>query len=89
LSPSSFELVAQTHATLLESYQNHIFPLSVVQDKKYMKLNVGKVFDHMTRGNCIPTDSVKSGDDYSNLVHNIRVRAYVDSNKINPAYLVG
>jgi len=36
-----------------------------------MKVEVGKVFDHMTRGSCIPTDSVKSGDDYSSLVHNI------------------
>jgi len=39
----------------------------------YMKLNVGKVVDHMTRGSCILTDSVKSDDDYSNLVHNIGV----------------
>ena len=43
----------------------------------------------MTQGNYIPTDSMKSGDDYSNLVHNIGVGAYVDSDKTNLAYLVG
>jgi len=26
-----------------------------------MEQNVGKVVDHMTRGSCIPTDSMKSG----------------------------
>ena len=35
-----------------------------------MKLDIGKVVDHITRGSCIPTDSVKSGDDHPNLVHN-------------------
>jgi len=29
-----------------------------------MKLVVVKVVDHMTWGNCIPIDSVKSGDDH-------------------------
>ena len=54
-----------------------------------MKLNVCKVVDHMTRGSFIPTDSVKSGDDCSSLVHNIGTGAYIDSNKTNLAYLVG
>jgi len=36
-----------------------------------MKVYVGKIFDHMTRGSCISTDSVKSGDDCFSLVHNI------------------
>ena len=55
-----------------------------------MKLNVGKVVDNMTQGNCIPTNSVKSGDDdYSSLIHNIETGAYVDSDKTNPAYLIG
>ena len=41
----------------------------------------------MTRGNCIPTDSVKNGDDdHSSLVHNIETGTYVDSDK---TYLVG
>ena len=44
--------------------------------------------DHNTRGSCIPTDSIKSGDDYSNLVHNIRVRVYVNLDKTNLAFLV-
>ena len=62
----------------------------VVREKEYMKLNVGKLVDNKTRGSYIPTDSIKSGDDdYSNLVHNIRTGAYVDSNKTNQAYLVG
>jgi len=54
-----------------------------------MKLDVGKVGDHMTRESCIPTDSVKSNDDYSSLIHSIRTGAYIDSDKTNLAYLVG
>ena len=54
-----------------------------------MKLDAGKVVDHMTLESCIPTDSVKSDDDCSGLVHNIETGAYIDSDKINPAYLVG
>ena len=53
-----------------------------------MKLDVGKVFGHMTQGSCIPTDSMKSGDDYSSLVYNIETGAYIDLDKTNPAYLV-
>ena len=30
----------------------------------YMKKIVGKVVNNMTQESCIPTDSVKSGDDY-------------------------
>ena len=54
-----------------------------------MKVDVGKVFDQMTRGSCIPTDSVKNGDDYFNLVHTIGTEEYIDSDKINLTYLVG
>ena len=54
-----------------------------------MKLDVGKGVDHMTWGSCIPTDSVKSNDNYSSLVHNIETMAYIDSDKTNPAYLDG
>ena len=35
-----------------------------------MKLFVGKDVDSKTQRSCIPTDSVKSGDDYPILVHN-------------------
>ena len=35
---------------------------------EYMKLFVVKIVDSKTRGSCIPTDSVKSGDDYPNLI---------------------
>ena len=45
--------------------------------------------DHMTPGSCIPTDSVKSGDDSFSLVYNIGTRSYIDSDKTNQAYLVG
>jgi len=38
-----------------------------------MKLIVGIVIDNMTQRRCMPIESVKSGDDYSNFVHNIRV----------------
>ena len=48
-----------------------------------MKLDVGKVVNYMTRGSCIPTDSVKSGDDSSSLVHSIGTGAYIDSDKTN------
>ena len=54
----------------------------------YMNLFVGKVVEHNTRGSCIPTDSMKSGDDYSSLVHSIGTGACIDSDKINSAYLV-
>ena len=43
----------------------------------------------MTWGSYIPTDSVKSDDDCSSLVHNIGTEAYIDSDKTNLAYLVG
>ena len=54
-----------------------------------MKLFVGKVVDSRTRGSCIPTNSVKNGNDHSNLVHKSGIGAYIDSDKTNPAYLVG
>jgi len=48
------------------------------------------VIDYITRGNCIPTDSVKSrDDDHSSHIHNIGTGAYVDSDKTNLACLVG
>ena len=53
-----------------------------------MKLDIDKVVDHMTRESGIPTDSVKSGDDYSSIVHSIRIRAYIDSDDTNLAHLV-
>ena len=55
---------------------------------EYMKLFDGKIVDSKTRGSCIPTDSVKSGDNCPILVHNIRIGAYIDSDKTNLAYLV-
>ena len=53
-----------------------------------MKLDVSKVVDNMTQGSCIPSDSMKSGDDYSSLVHSIETGAYIDSDKTNLVYLV-
>jgi len=55
----------------------------------YMKLFVSKVVDSKTRGSCIPTDSVKSGDNCPILIHSTGIRAYIDSDKSNLAYLVG
>ena len=60
----------------------------VVLEKKYMKLNVGKMVDHMIRGSCIPIDSMMSGDDYSNFVHNTKIGEYIELDKINQAYLL-
>ena len=54
-----------------------------------MKLNIGKVVDHMTRGSCIPIDSVQSRDDYSDFVHNIEIGACVELDKTNSAHLFG
>ena len=54
-----------------------------------MKLDVGKMVDYMTRGSCIPTDSMKNDDDCYSLVHNIETGAYMNSDKTNLAYFVG
>ena len=43
-----------------------------------MKLSVGKVVNNMVRGRCIPTDMVKSGDDYSNFIRYTGTGACVD-----------
>jgi len=64
VSLSCFEL-----ARLLDTVLTLIFLQSVILEKGYMKLNVGKVVDIMTQESCIPTDSVKSGDDDFNFVH--------------------
>jgi len=53
-----------------------------------MKQDVRKImFDNMTQGRYIPTDSIKSGDDYSNLDHNSEIGEYVESDKTNPVCL--
>jgi len=56
---------------------------------EYMKLFNSKVGVSKTQGSCIPTNSVKSGDDYLNLYHNTGIGAYNDSDKTNLTYLVG
>jgi len=52
-----------------------------------MKLDAGKMLNHMTWESCVPTDSVKSGD-YSSLVHRIETGAHIKSDKTNLAYLI-
>jgi len=47
------------------------------------------VVDNITQGNCIAIDSMKSSDECSSLVHNIGSGACIDSDKTNPAYLIG
>jgi len=69
--------------------QGLIFFLLVDHDKEYMKLNVGSMASNITRRSCIPTNSMKSGNDYFNLDYNFEIGAYVESSKINLAYLVG
>ena len=49
----------------------------------------GKVVDSKNRGSCIPTDSVKSGDDYPILLHNTKIGVCIDSDKTNLAYFIG
>ena len=55
---------------------------------EYMKLFVGKFVDSKTRRSCVSTDSTKSGDDCSILVHNTGIGAYIDLDQTNLAYLV-
>ena len=88
LSLLEFEFVTQALLRLPSSFLSQLILLMVVQEKGYMKLNVGKVVDNMTRGSCIPIDSVKSNDDCSSLVHSIRTGACIDSDKTNLAHLV-
>jgi len=51
-------------------------------DKEYIKLDIGKVVDHIIWESCTPTDSVKSEDDCSSLVHNIGIGAYIDLTRV-------
>ena len=53
-----------TQGRLQKSFLKMIFLLLVRLGVEYTKLFVGKVVDSKTRGSCIPTDLVKSGDDY-------------------------
>ena len=56
-----FILFMWTEGRLQKSFLKKSFQVRL--GMKYMKLFVGKVVDSKTRGSCIPTDSVKSGDD--------------------------
>jgi len=71
LSLLDFEFVARVPLRLPSSFPNLFVLLMVVREKDYMKLDVGEVVNYMTRESYIPTDFVKSGNDYSSLVHNI------------------
>ena len=75
LSLLDFEFVPPVPLRLSSSFLSQLVLLMVVRGKEYMKLDVGKVVDHNTRVSCIPIDSVKSGDDYSSLVHSIGTAA--------------
>ena len=81
LSLLDFEFTGQAQLRLRFSFPSQLVLLLVVQKKGYMKLDVGKVFDNMTRESYIPIDSVKSIDDCSSLVHSIGTRAYIDSDR--------
>ena len=71
---------------LQKSFLKKNFLIYVGLSIEYMKLFVGKIVDGKT---CIPTDSVKSGDDYPIPIHSTRIGAYIDSDKNNLSYLVG
>ena len=75
LSLLDFEFVTRVPLRLPSSFLSQLVILMVVREKEYMKLDVGKVVDHMTRESCIPADSVKSGDDCFSLVHIIGTEA--------------
>ena len=88
LSLLKFEFVTQARLSLPSSFPSQLILLMVIRQKEYMKLDVGKVVDNMTRRSCIPIDSVKSIDDYSSLVYSIGIGAYIDSDMTNPTCLV-
>ena len=89
MSLLDFEFFARVPLGLPSSFLSQLVLLMVVQEKEYMKLDVGKVVNNMTRGSCIPIDSMKSSDDYSSLIHSMGTGAYITSDKTNPAHLVG
>ena len=82
-----FEFVTRVPLRLPSSFSCQLVLLMVIQ-KEYMKLDVGKMVDHMTRDSCVSTDSVKSSH-YSSLVHSIWTGAHIESDKTNLVYLVG
>ena len=53
-----------------------------------MKPDVGKIMektvDHMTLGRYISTDSMKSGDDFTNFGHHSGDGEYIELDKTNP-----
>jgi len=48
-----------------------------------------KIINSKTLEGCIPTNLMKSGYDYPNLVNITGIVTYIDSDKTNLAYLVG
>jgi len=77
LSFLDFEFVDRVSLRLPSSFPSQLVLLMVVRGKEYMKLDVCKVVDRNTQGSCIPTNSVKSGDDYSSLIHSIGTGAHI------------
>jgi len=77
-SPLDFEFVARVPLRLPSSFPSQLVLLMVVQEKEYMKLDVGKVVDNNAWGSWISTDSVKSDNDYSTLVHSIGTGAHIE-----------
>ena len=66
----------------------------MVLKKEYVKQNVGKkmvdkVIDNLTRGWWIPTNFVKSENYFKILDHKIWDIGHIESDKLNPAYMVG
>ena len=81
LSLLESEFITQARLRLPSSFPSQLILLMGVREKEYMKLDVGKVVDNITRESCIPIDFVKSSDHYSSLVHSIRTEACIDSDK--------
>ena len=89
MSLLKFEFVAQARLRLPSSFFSQFILLMVIQEKENLKLDVGKVVDNMTRGSCIPIDSVRISDDNFSLVHSIGTGACIDPDTTNPAHSVG
>ena len=56
--------------------------------KKDFEKNVEKIFENLAQGRRIQTDSMKSWDNFANYDHKSEDMDYIESDKINLAYLI-
>jgi len=56
--------------------------------KQNLEKIMKKVFENLTWGRRIPSDSMKSWDGFNNFGHKLRGGGYIEPNKTNPTYSV-